>query len=147
MTEYEMISVAQQHVANGMTDVLNTFTVLGAYLAAGYLTAHRISLVMAWFVTALFVAFAAIGVLQLYGIGLQLQALLDHMHTEAVAGKALAWAPIAHSKPDVFVPGYVILFVMIAATIGSVYFFFECRWRNMKAEAVPKVEAPAAPAA
>ena len=146
MTEYEMISAAQEYLANGLTAVLNTFTVLGAYLAAGYLAAHRISLVMAWFVTVLFVAYSAIGVFLLYGIGAGLQALLNQMHAEAVAGKALLWHPIAHATPNVFVSGYVILFVMTAATIGSVYFFFECRSRNMKAETMPKVEAPAAPA-
>lgn len=66
MSEYEMLSVAQWHITNGMTGVLNMFTVLGAYLAAGYLAAHRISLVMAWFVTALFVAFSATAVFTVY---------------------------------------------------------------------------------
>jgi hypothetical protein len=147
MTEYEMLSVAQEYLANGMTDVLNTFTVLGAYLAAGYLAAHRISLMMAWFVTVLFVAFSAMGVFLLYGIGMQLQALMSQMHAEAVAGKVLLWHPIAHTVPNVLASGYVMLFVMVAATAGSVYFFFECRRRNMAAETAPKVEPQAASAA
>lgn len=61
------------------------------------------------------------------------------MHIEAVAGKALLWHPIAHATPNVFVIGYVTLLLMSAAIVGSVYFFFECRSRNMKAEAAPKV--------
>lgn len=75
-----------------------------------------------------------------------IQALFDHMHAEAAAGRALMWSPIAQAPPITSIIGSVALIVMVVAIAGSIYFFFECRTRNMKAEDAAKVEPSAAPA-
>lgn len=136
MTDYEMISALQGYQSNGMTVMLNFFSFLVAYLAAGYLVAHRLSLLMALFVTALLLAVSLNSLVMLYTIGAALQGLLGHMYDTAVAGKGLAWTPLAKlsDPPNLWITGAVALGVMVLATAGAVFFFFECRSRNRKAE-------------
>jgi hypothetical protein len=136
MTEYEMLAAAQGQVNILMTDVMNMFTVMASYLVVGYLAAHRISFAMALFVTALFVLFSLSSVMLQAGSTSTLLAVIGHITAEAAGGKAFAWwHGVGRPLPGVqVVTVYAVLLVMAAAVIGSVYFFFECRWRNMKAE-------------
>lgn len=135
MTEYEMISAAQGYVAHGSVTLMNFFTVLVAYLVAGYLMAGRVNFLMALFITTLFVAFSAIGIATMYNLGNILQALLIHMHDAALAGKDLKWAPVAQSTPNVWITGIVALTIMAFAVIGAVTFFFTSRAQQLKSAA------------
>jgi|GEM_PF-3410677 len=138
MTEYEMLYMTQVFLGNGMTDMLNFFSVLTAYLVAGYLAAHRLSFSMSVFATAAFVVFSVNAIIVMVSIGRQLQALLDHMHLFAQAGKGLDWNPVvAGPPPNLWIAGTAALALMLVGVIGSIYFFYQCRRSNHKAEAGP----------
>lgn len=139
MTEYEMVSAVQGFWNTGLTVMLNFFSFLIAYLAAGYLVAHRLSLLMALFVTALLLAVAVNSLGLLATIMAAFQGLVGHMHEVNASGKGLAWLPLARGTAthNVWIAGAIALIVMALATIGAVYFFFECRAQNRKAEADP----------
>lgn len=135
MSEYEMVSLAQEYIANGMTLLMNFFTVLVAYLAAGFFAGHRLSLATSLFVTALFVTFSSNSLFLMYGIGNTFQALLTHMHDSAATGKILAWHPFARQSPNVWLVGGVALVIMGLAIVGAVYFFFEFRRQDRRTQA------------
>jgi len=132
MSEYEMVSLTQEFVANGLTLLMNFFTVLVAYLAAGFLAGHRLSLATSLFVTALFVAFSANSLFLLYLMGNAFQALVTHMHDSAATGNVLAWHPFARQTPNAWLVGGVALVMMSLAVVGAVYFFFEFRRQDGK---------------
>jgi hypothetical protein len=133
MSEYEMIAAAQGYAMWGMTLLMNFFTVLVAYLAAGYLAAHRLSLINAMFVTLLFAAISLNSMMVLSAIGTQLQALLVHMHEAAISSKVLLWHPVAAQVPNIWSAGMVAIVAMALASVGAVYFFFDCRRHNQRA--------------
>jgi len=71
----------------------------------------------------------------MYGLGNQMQALLVQMHTFASTGKGLAWHPISSGPaPNIWIAGWATLTVMLCAVAGSIYFFYQCRRLNRKAE-------------
>lgn len=133
MTEYEFLSLVQGHVNLGGVILMNYFSILTAYLVAGYLAAHRLTQSMALFVTAAFVTSCAIFMYMLMRNGEALQAIFNQMHALAQAGRGLAWNPLASRPPNVDVLCYAALAVMAAGVIGGVYFFFQCRVHNRQA--------------
>lgn len=135
MTEFEMLSMTQAYHGNGMTAVMNFFSILTAYLVAGYLAGQRLSFSMSLFATAAFVVSSLNTIFLMYILGRQYQALLTEMHAFAQAGKGLAWSPIASGPaPNVWVAGVAALAVMFSGLVGGVYFFYQCRRVNLKAE-------------
>lgn len=133
MTEYEMLSLVQGHVNLGGVILMNYFTMLTAYLVAGYLAAHRLTQSMSMFVTAAFVVSSAVFMYMLLRNGEALQAIFNEMHALAQAGKGLAWNPLASRPPNVDVLCYAALAIMAAGQIGGIYFFFQCRTHNRQA--------------
>ena len=137
MTEYELLNASQGQANILLTNLTNTFSIMTAYLVVGYFAAHRISRAMALFVTALFVLWCIQSLMLGLGSTLVLLNIVAEMRAEAHAGKAFLWWP-ALAKPSVgfdLIVVYAAFAMVIAASIGSIYFFFECRSRNMRAEA------------
>ena len=122
---------------------MNFFTILVAYLVAGYLAAHRLSLINAMFVTVLFAATSLISIMMMSRFGTLLQGLFAHMHAAAISSKVLQWHPVATQVPNVWAAGMVALAAMALASIGAIYFFFDCRRHNQRVAsfATPQVAA------
>lgn len=135
MTEFEIVSASQEYQNVGMTILMNFFSILTAYLAAGYLSAHRLTRAMAIFVTAMFVLLSMLFVLAYYRNVVQSIGLAGEMSNFAKAGKGLTWHPIS-SLPlaSLEFSGYifmtVLLTIMTGGIVGGVYFFYDCRKRN-----------------
>lgn len=140
MTEYELLNAAQGQSNIALVNLTAMFSIITAYLVVGFFIAHRVSFAMALFVTALFAVWALATVMLEVGTFGLLINIVDEMRAQAHAGKAFSWWPELASGSGVAgrVVVYAILIVMIVASFGAVYFFFECRWRNMKADAAMK---------
>jgi hypothetical protein len=149
MTEYELLNAIQGQVSIVLTDLTNMISIMTAYLVVGYFAAHRISWAMALFVTGLFLLWSLVTLGLAVGSLNLLLSLTDEMRAQAQAGHGFQWWPEFKASSGFAgrIGTYLSLGVMCLASLGSVYFFFECRTRNMKAEAAPKDEPPAAPAA
>ena len=101
MTEFEMISTLQGYNNIGIAIVMNFFTVLTAYLAAGYLSAHTLTRGMAAFVTAMFVVLSMVFVLAASNNATATNHLLVEMVKFAKAGKGLAWGNWASMSVEI----------------------------------------------
>jgi hypothetical protein len=133
MTEFEMISAMQGYANINLTIMMNFFTVLTAYLAAGYLAAHRLSRAMAIFVTAMYLVMSTMFLVGMYRIMAIQAGLLHEMVNFAKAGKGLAWAPFASTNTVESVNliiGFSMFAIVVSAIVGGVYFFYDCRKRN-----------------
>lgn len=148
MTEYELLNTVQGQANILLADLTNMITIMTAYLVVGYFVAHRISWAMALFVTGLFLLWSLVTLGMALGSLNLLLSLTDEMRAQAIEGKAFRWWPEFAAASGIAgrIASYLGLGVMSAASLGSVYFFFECRSRNMKAEVAPNVEASTAPA-
>jgi hypothetical protein len=125
MSEYEMLSLLQTYLSNGMTIMANYFTIFTAYLVVGHLAAHRLAVSMSLFITAAFIVSSALSVLLMFRVGMGMSALFGHMHSVAVSGKALTWTQLSTGPaPDVWSAGYAALAIMVGAVVGAIYFFF-----------------------
>jgi pheromone shutdown protein TraB len=143
MTEYEMISTFQATTALALAILASFMTLISAYLAAGYLASHRISLSMAMFVSVLFVVFAAGLISGMTNARNFNVALLGEMRSYADAGKGLTWTPGYKSPRTLVGPimDYTIIIILVLSVVGSVYFFFQCRRMNRHVEMEPKATA------
>lgn len=140
MTEFELVSAMQGYANYGTGLLMDFFSILTAYLAAGYLAAHRLTRAMASFVTAIFLVLSILFVLAFYRTFVLQIDLGGEMVNFAKVGKGLAWHPVSlASTAGVTHFGYVfmatLLTIVISAIVGGVYFFYDCRKRNMQATA------------
>ena len=140
MTEYELLSAAQGQTNILLINLTAMFSIMTAYLAVGFLAAHRISLAMALFVTALFLLWCLTSLMLGLGTTLVGFNITAEMRAQAHAGRAFLWWPGLARETGGFgyFAAYTAFVVVVAANLGAVYFFFECRWRNMKADAAMK---------
>ena len=135
MTEFELVSAAQGYLNIGMTILMNFFTILTAYLAAGYLSAQRLTRAMATFVTVMFLVMCVMFLFGVYRIMTVQIAITAEMANFAKAGKGLAWLPIASANmasrelTEFFIVASMMA-IMIGGIVGGVYFFYDCRKRN-----------------
>lgn len=138
MTEYELSSTLQGQMELIGATLMNFFTVLTAYLAAGYLVGQKLSLPAARFVTVMFVGAATFFIVIVSGLYTATKGLMAKMHTFLLAGKGLEWAPAAKAQPfiaDIF--AYAALALMVGGAFGAVYFFFHSRRADGNGEARP----------
>jgi hypothetical protein len=131
MTEYEIASLYQNQGSQLGGVVMNYFTLVTAYLVAGYVAAHRINLTLSLLVTGLFTVGSAFFILVAYGVTLNLGSMAGEIRAIAQSERGLAWHRAAALPPSSW---DAMLFVVLAMTVGgfiaAVCFFFYCRRQN-----------------
>ena len=134
MTEYEMASLGTMQATMLDGVLMNFFTILTAYLVAGYAASHRLSFTVAIFLTALFSVICMYLIARYWAIGSQIIDLIALERVQFLAGKGFTWSVGVRNPPE---RGYVMLDivvgVMTAAALGSIYMFFLLRRRNRAA--------------
>ena len=138
MSEYEMATFVTMQV-NMLDGVLmNFFTILTAYLVAGFAASHRLSLPVALFVTILFVVVCAYLTSRFALVGAQITNLVALEHEQLLAGKGFAWSVGAKGSPEGgLVMLYGVVSVMAVAALGSIYMFFLMRRNHQTLPAKP----------
>lgn len=134
MTEYEMASLLQGFVNIIGALVMNYFSLVTAYLVAGYLVAHRLTLSMTVLVTTIFALSSVYFISNAFGACRNVGKLAGEMRAFAESGKGLAWHNAAAFPPSTFdALTYTTMAIMVAGFVAAVYFFFHCRRQNLKA--------------
>jgi hypothetical protein len=145
MTEYEMASLFNEYQNSAQTVLMNSFSIVSAFLITSYFAAHRLTRVMAAGVIALFSSSIFFETLRMMGQANSIAGLRAQIREFAQAGKGLTWHGSASvsSSPQWLVDVYPAIVVATALIIycGTIYFFFHCRRVNRMAEpgaAMPK---------
>lgn len=130
MSEYELVSLLQTQINTIGTEIMDYFTILTAYLVAGYVAAHRLTLSMAMFVTAMFVLSALFFVANVMGSYVAADVLTNQMN--ALAERAHNTLAPQQSPTAAYVVAGVALIMMVSGILGGVYFFFQSRSHNKR---------------
>jgi small-conductance mechanosensitive channel len=131
MSEYDIVSLLQAQINTVGVEIMDYFTILTGYLVAGYVAAHRLTLSMALFVTAMFVLSALFFVANVMGSYAATSLLIGQLRTVAAQTPNLrATVPPQQSSVSVNVFADVALIMMLSGIVGGVYFFFQSRRRN-----------------
>lgn len=133
MTAYELASLHSQISDNLNAQLTNWLAILSVYLGAGFLIAHRLTLLSAVAVSGIFVlllgSYANVMFRSLRGLmGLVLQ-----IRKFAEQGAGLEWHE-ALLMPAFSIDMFPIasLIMMWLGIIGAIYFFFSSRHQNLK---------------
>ena len=136
MTEYELVSLLQAQITTIGAEIMDYFTVLTAFLVAGYVAAHRLTLSMAIFVTVMFVVSALFFVVSVMGDYEVTKVMMGEVRRMAATGTAFQWVHRAQQSPlAAEIISNVALVMMLSGIVGGVYFFFQSRRHNRIAEA------------
>ena len=125
MTEYELVSLLQTQVNTIGAEIMDYFTILTAYLVAGYVAAHRLTLSMALFVTVMFVVSALFFVVSVMGDYTVTNVMMSELRGLAATGssfRSVLRPPLATG-----IIADVALIMMLSGIVGGVYFFFQSR--------------------
>jgi hypothetical protein len=134
MTEYELISLLQTQINTIGVEIMDYFTVLTAFLVAGYVAAHRLTLSMSLFVTVMFVVSALFFVASVMGDYEVTKVMMGELRRLADTGTSFRWVHRAQQSPlAVDIISDVALFMMLCGILGGVYFFFQSRRHNRAA--------------
>ena len=137
MTEYELVSLLQTQINTIGVEIMDYFTVLTAFLVAGYVAAHRLTLSMSLFVTVMFVVSALFFVASVMGDYEVTKVMMSELRRLADTGTSFRWIHRAQQSPlaaDII--SDVALIMMLCGILGGVYFFFQSRHHNRAAAAV-----------
>lgn len=134
MTEYELVSLLQTQITTIGAEIMDYFTILTAFLVAGYVAAHRLSLSMAIFVTVMFVISALFFVVSVMGDYEVTKVMMGELRRLAATGTGFRWVHRAQQSPlAAEIVSDVALVMMLSGIVGGVYFFFQSRHRNRAA--------------
>lgn len=141
MTEFEMAYLMNESLTTLATYTAGTFTTVSAFLAAGYLAAHRLNGSMIATVIGVYTIWLLGGVMTTIRLVQNVSGLANQIALFAEQGKGLQWH-VSTSPPllDTQTSVAVVVVVMTIIYLASLAFFFQCRRMNRKAEMV--VEAP-----
>ncbi len=134
MTEYELVSLLQTQINTIGTEIMDYFTILTAFLVAGYVASHRLTRSMAIFVTIMFVVSALFFVVSVMGDYEVTKVMMGELRSMAATGAGFQWVHRAQQSPlaaDVI--SNVALIMMLSGIVGGVYFFFQSRQHDRAA--------------
>ena len=144
MTEYEMAYLNNEFLITGIMLATAQFSVMSAFLVAGYLAAHRLNLIMAGFVNLAFLWSSFTLSMTLYRLIIDFIGLRHEIFVAAKNGKAIAWHSAAQFDTAAFASAPVAPIIWFMLSLGAVYFFFHSRRVNLKAETTLTVPGPVA---
>jgi hypothetical protein len=131
MTEYELVSLLQTQINTIGVEIMDYFTILTAFLVAGYVASHRLTLSMALFVTVMFVVSALFFVASVMGDYEVTKVMMSELRRLADTGTGFRWVHRAQQSPLVAdIISDVALMMMLSGILGGVYFFFQSRRHN-----------------
>jgi hypothetical protein len=137
MTEFEMAYLATDMQVAVSTTSATLFTIMSAFLVAGYYASHRLTPLMIGVLTAIY-AWAFFGTaFMLNREFISLFGLAGEINAYAGTGKGLQWHAAANPAPAwLLSAGLVVSSILNAIMfVGTLVFFFHCRSVNRKAEA------------
>ena len=132
MSEYELLSLLQTQVTTIGTELMDYFTILTAFLVAGYVAAHRIPFSMALFVALMFTVSALFFAMNVMGAYAATKLILAGLR--ALPDTRMAFLS-AQSPLAVDLVADVALLIMLGGIVGGVFFFFQSRYLNRRANA------------
>lgn len=134
MTEFEMASLGVTYINLLDAVLMNYFTILSAYLVAGYAASHRLSMPVALFVSLLFLVGALFFLIRAAGTTGLILAFMEKQRGFAKAEGGLEWTFAAASNTGGGeAMAFALVGLMVAGVLGSVYFFFYMRRYNLRA--------------
>ena len=133
MTDYELASLLAELQGTMMATLGLLFTIISAFLVAGYVAAHRLNILMTLVVLGVYTFSGLLVSFELNREAAALVGVVGQIQEHASAGKGLGWHPAAGWTINQVISVWmtpiqmVVGFVMYGATIG---FFFSCRRHN-----------------
>ena len=131
MTEYELVSLLQTQINTIGAEIMDYFTILTAFLVAGYVAAHRLTRSMALFVIVMFTVSALFFVANVMGAYAATTLILRELARMAQTGSSLGGAMDVRRSPlPIDIVADVALTMMLGGIVGGIYFFLQSRRTN-----------------
>jgi len=133
MTEYELAYLVGEATINMQQVVMNSLSIVSAYLIVAVLFSHRLSKLLAAGITVLFVASMILQVIAMHNHAQAIYGLAIEIMDSVAKGGTLGWHPSAKTNPGVlYIQQFAVSLAFVLFSAGAIYFFYKMRKLNLQ---------------